>query len=409
MTRPSWLGDPSKSWQEHGLLRGLPPPRAACPTLENWDLPPFNRWSFQNVRSLIPTVRVGRGASPPSTFAREPRAIEGIGFETVSGAHIEVATLLAHSYTDGLLVLHRGRIVAERYENGMAPSSLHLSQSVAKSITGTVAGILVDQGRLDPEAPLVEYVPELSGCGYADARVTHVLDMTSGVRFTEDYGAPDSDMTRVDVAAGWRPHRGPAPRATIREIILTLPKVRAHGEVFEYRSIETDVLAWAMERAAGLPLAELVSLELWWPLGCEEDACFTVDGAMTAVADGGFNATLRDYGRFAQMHLDQGLFAGRQIVSATWVRSCRTGDNSIFGEPYDVYNPRGAYRRQFWVEDVERGTCSARGVFGQMIYIDPERSFAAVKLSTWPDYLNPELRADTTRALDAIARALEGR
>jgi CubicO group peptidase (beta-lactamase class C family) len=385
-----------------GIMQGFPPPPESRPTLENWDQPPFNRWSFQHVRSLIPTVEVYRGKGPPRPLDRGLQDLGPVRFIGHDGVEKNVTQFLSETYTDGFLVSQHGCVVTEMYFNDMDVSTPHLSQSVAKSIVGTLAGILVGRGILDPQAPLVEYVPELAVCGYADAHVFHVLNMRSGVHFGEDYGVPGSDIARIDIASGWRPQPDAHAPLTIRDVILTLHKAREHGEFFEYRSIETDVLAWAMERAAGASLAELVSRELWSRLGVEHDAYFTVDTAGTALADGGFNATLRDYARFGQLMVHDGRVGDEQVVPPQWVAACRTGDTAAFGSPYSDISPGGAYSNQWWVNDIMHGDFMARGVFGQLIYIDPEHELVVVKLSTWPDYLNPAFLIDTLRAISAI-------
>lgn len=387
-------------------MQGFPPPPEKRPTLSDWDLPPFNRWAFQHVRSLIPTVEV-RGGGDAWPMPADAVDLSDVRFADHAGRERSVGRWLAESYSDGFLVWHRGRVVSELYFNDMTPATPHLAQSVSKSVVAVTAGILVGQGVLDPQAPFVDYVPEMEASGYADARIGHALDMTSGVRFTEDYNAPDSDMTRIDVASGWRPGPVGAPRPTIRDVLLSLPKQRAHGERFEYRSIETDALAWAMERATGRCLAELVSDLLWRPMGAERDAYFTVDGAGTALADGGFNATLRDYARLGRLMLEGGQRDGRQLVPPEWIDEMRrNGDPAKFGEPYSFVSPKGAYSRQWWVHDVTRGDIMARGVFGQLIYVDPEGDFMAVKLSSWPDYLIPAFSLDSLAALSAIRREL---
>lgn len=288
----------------------------------------------------------------------------------------------------------------------MTERTPHLSQSVAKSVVGTVAGILIGRGLLDPAAPLTAYVPELERCGYRGATLQQVLDMRSGVTFTEDYTDPASDVAKIDRVAGWKPRRDGDDADNMYDLILSLEQGREHGGPFEYRSIETDVLGWAMERAADCRLADLVSRELWSRLGAEEDAYFTVDAAGNALADGGFNATLRDYARFAQMHLDQGVFDGRRIVPGEWVLQCRHGDHGAFGVPYTEVLPKGAYRNCFWIEEAAGGAYMARGVFGQLIYICPELDLVAVKLSSWPDYQNPHFSIETLRALQAVGQEL---
>ena len=233
------------------------------------------------------------------------------------------------------------------------------------------------------------------------------LDMLSGARFSEDYGLPDSDMTRVDVASGWRPVRAGEIKPTIRDVILTLPQERAHGLGFSYRSIETDVIAWVLERVSGTDLATLLSDRIWRKLGCERDGFFTVDDAGTALADGGFSATLRDYARFGKMVLDGGRAGDQQIVPAAWIDGiCAGADPSKFGAPYDQLSPQGAYRRFWWVHNAERGVFMARGVFGQMIFVDRSADVVIVKLSSWPDYLIPSFSWDAVAASEAIIKAL---
>lgn len=374
----------------------------------DWDRAPWNRWTFQHVREMMPTAQVWRGEGPASPLPEAHQDIERIGFE-VDGRRDTIAGFLDTSFNDGLLVLHRGKIVAERYHNGMNAHTLHLSQSVAKSIVGTVAGILVGRGVVDPAAPVTEYLPELHATAYRGATVQNVLDMTSGVVFDETYTALDSHMAKIDAASGWKERRQPDWPASVWELILTLTETEcAHDASFRYRSIETDVLSFVLQRAAATPLAELVSRELWAPMGAGEDACFTVDPAGYALGDGGFNATLRDYGRFALLHLGRGEIDGRHIVPAAWIEEITSGARpELFGGTYHEVLPEGAYHNQFWVEGGTSRAYMARGVFGQLIYIDPAADFAAVVLSSWPDFVDALRTRTAIAAVRAIRDALE--
>ena len=186
---------------------------------------------------------------------------------------------------------------------------------------------------------------------------------------------------------------------------LNQTRARARA-LFKYRSIETDVLAHCLERVTQTRLAQLVSRELWQPLGCEESANFTVDSAGYALACGGFNATLRDYARFGQMLLQKGVANDRQIVPGNWIEDIQNTDHSLFGEPYTEAAPNGAYRNQFWIEDVNRQAFMARGVFGQLIYIDPEQQMVVVKLSTWPEFTSVPRLKTVFGAIHAIGAYL---
>ena len=392
--------------RELGIMRGFPPPPEKRPDLSNWDLAPFNRWSFMNIRNLFPTVDVKADRSRIQALQEDLQDLKPIQFKNHLGHTRTIGDFLDRTYTDGFLVLHHGKIITEHYFNNMGADTPHLSQSVAKSFVGTLAGILHDQGIVDPDEPLVSYVPELASCGYKDARLSHALNMTSGVRFVEDYGTPDSDMTRIDIASGWRPLPHGDDQPTIREVILTLPKIRDHGKVFEYRSVETDVVAWVLERAANQSLADLVSDLIWKKIGAEYNAFFTVDRSVTALADGGFNATLRDYARFGLMMQHNGRANGETVVPESWIDICASGDPSVYGEPYTDTCPNGAYSNFWWANNIDEGDFMARGVFGQMIYINREADLTIVKLSTWPDYVITDFTRESLAAFAAIRQFL---
>jgi len=391
-----------KTARELGLMQGFPPAPGVRPDPMTWDLGPMNRWAFLNMRGMFPTTDVRRGEGTPSDMPRSAQELGRIAFTGADGSALTIRDWLEQSYTDGFLVMHKGQIVSEQYFNDMAPHTPHLSQSVAKSLIGALAGVLEGEGLIDPAALVTDLVPELASSGYAAATLAQVLDMRSGARFAEEYGLPDSDMTRIDIACGWRPTPAGQVRPTIRDVIQTLPLERAHGGPFHYRSIETDVVAWALERAAQAPVADLLSTRIWQKIGAERDGFFTVDAAGTALADGGFNAAMRDYARFGAMLLA----GGAGVVPGDWITATRQGDPSAFGAPYTSASPNGAYRNQWWIHDVERGDIMARGVFGQLIYLDFETDFMAVKLSTWPDYLIDSQTLDALSGVIAIRDAL---
>ncbi|MEQ9242385.1 serine hydrolase domain-containing protein [Roseovarius indicus] len=404
-TPPAPAGVPLTA-RAQGIMQGFPPPPDKRPSLLNWDLPPYNRWSFLNMHRLFPTADVFRGTGPESDLRDDPADLDNTPVTVESGDTLDLSHFLQTAYADGILVMHRGRAVYERYFNDMAPHSLHLSQSVAKSVTALVTGAMWADGLLDLDAPLADIIPELSHSGYADATLDQVLDMRSGVRFTEDYNTPGSDMTRIDIASGWRPADPHHGRPTIRDVILSLPKIQPHGGAFNYRSIETDMVAWVMERVAGTDLATLLGTRIWQHIGATRDANFTVDAEATALADGGFNATLRDYARLGQLILDGGRAGDRQIVPQAWIDQMRSGDPSLFGAPWSENFPNGAYRRFWWIRDADRGDICARGVFGQFIYVDPESDLVIALVSSWPDYLIGAYTRNTMRAFDAIRDAL---
>lgn len=385
---------------------------APWPSLADWDRPPNNRWSFQNMSQLFPTAVVSRGNGAVSELPRRPRELGGVAVTRLDGSVATVEEILAETYSDGFLVLHRGAIVSELYFNGMTAETRHLAQSVSKSVIGCLAGILAEKGLIDLERPVEEIVPALAQSGYAGAKLWQLLDMRSGVRFCEDYTDATAEFVFLDMAAGWKERSRSEAPSSIRQLLRGVERERPHGGDIQYRSIETDAVAWACEVATGRPLDDLVSEEIWARIGAERDAFFTVDGEGTCLADGGFNATLRDFGRFGQMCLDLGSFNGRQIVPASWLAGSRKGDLDAFTAHHGVqrdWYPAPTYRRQWWVLDNASGLHCARGVFGQLILIDPVHDLVAVKLSSWPDFLNADYAVNSYRAILAIAEELGGR
>jgi CubicO group peptidase (beta-lactamase class C family) len=375
------------------------------PPRDDWDRSPWNRYTFQHVRELVPTAQVRR-SSTPLTWPRATEDLGALQFE-IDGRRDTITSFLDSSYTDGFCIAHRGKIICEQYENGMNEHTIHLLQSVSKSVTATTLGILAAQGHIRIDVPVGHYLPELAATAYRDATMQQLLDMTSGVHWDETYTAPDSHCAKMDVACGWKTAKNSDWPTCMWDLVLTLHESRgAHGADFCYRSIETDVLGLALERATGVRLAELVSEELWAPMGAEEDACFTVDPSGFACACGGLNATLRDLTRFGQLYVMGGVSGDRQIVPEEWIRQTRAGDPALFRGAYREVLPNGAYRNQFWLEDTVRRCLLARGVFGQLIYMDPAAEFVAVKLSSWPEFVNPTRTRTALAAIRAIRDAL---
>ena len=183
-------------------------------------------------------------------------------------------------------MLKAGQVACERYFNGMTPATPHLLQSVSKSLTGALAGVLVGRKVLAPERPVEAYAPELERTSFAGATVRQVLDMSTGTRFSEEYADPESDVRRYEGAAGWRP-ASPEDDLDLFGYMLTLSNHRGHGGLFEYRSILTDLLGCIIERAGGARFADLMSEYVWSLLGAEQDARITVDRHGNPMTDGG--------------------------------------------------------------------------------------------------------------------------
>ena len=388
------------------IMQGSPPPTKWQLPLRDWDRAPWNRWTFQNIRTCVPTEEIACGETALQ-WEIALQDLTKVDFTSFGGTLMNVADFL-DGYIDGFLVAHRGHIIHESYHNGMTRQTLHLAMSVSKSITSTIAGILIEQEKIDPAELVTTYVPELSTTGWEGATLQQVLDMTTGVSFEEDYDDPDCDIARLEVAAAWKPRPEGIDTLdwpdTTWDLIMTLKECDAvHGERFHYRSIETDLLGILISRVAGQTLAQAISENLWRPMGAETTANITVDWQGTALADGGISATLRDFARFGQTLLDDGRAGNRQVIPKAWIDDIRSGDHGRFDNKSREFMPNGLYRNMFWIRDETQPTHMSLGIYGQFIYVAPEQDLVVVCLSTWPDALSEEGHSNTIRAIDAIA------
>ena len=395
------------------LMQGFPPPPDARVTLANWQEPPFNRWSFSHMRELVPTQRIARGSGPVTPLPAGPLPLGKIALHRVDGTSASVDEVLEDTYTDATVVVHGGRVVLERYAGETAAGTPHLLMSISKSVVGCVVGNLVERGLLSPAHLVTDHVPELEQSGYRGASLRDILDMRSGVEFSEDYTDLDAEVRVIEQAMGWRPASDRRVPSSMYAYLTTLGGTGEHGGVFDYRSCETDVLGCVCERATNTRMADLISELVWSPIGAERDAEITCDGAGTAIHDGGMSAAARDLARFGVMLLAGGEVAGRRVVPATWLRESWTADPDIldaFAQSVSgPYLPGGWYRNKFWFVPREHHVALlCLGIYGQMLYVNPGTGTVAAKLSSWPDAQSPAMLHDTLRAFDAIGAALAG-
>ncbi|HYF66160.1 MAG TPA: serine hydrolase [Herpetosiphonaceae bacterium] len=371
-----------------GLMAGFPPAPDARVSHANQLYGPYNRWSFQHELQLNRTADVWRGAGPVARLERSPRDLSAVGYRNRAGEHVSFDLMVELSYTDGIIVLHRGRVIYERYLNGMQPHTLHAWASGSKSMTGTIAALLVHEGLIDPAAPVAEYLPELRDSGFGDASVAQVMAMTTALAFHDQRPAETAENWWYGVAMGWigRPD-GYAGPESVYEILPLMGKGGRHGERFAYLTPNTDALAWIIRRVTGRSLAEVMRERIWDRLGAERDAFWIVDAATAETAGSGLITTLPDMARFGQMLLDRGHFNGAQIIPAAVVAEIeRGGDRAAFARSAAASpaNQGYSYNHQWWVTHGPHGAYQAIGYGGQMLYIAPGAELVVAKMSSYP-------------------------
>ncbi|MFN2165130.1 MAG: serine hydrolase domain-containing protein [Anaerolineae bacterium] len=374
--------------RELGLMSGFPPAPDQRVTHARQLHAPYNRWSFQHELELNRTADVWRGPGPIAAFDRATFDIKKVTYCNRAGTQFTFQDMIELSYTDGIVVLHQGKIVYEAYLNGMQPHTLHAWASSSKSMTGTLAAALAHEGVLDLNAPVAAYLPELEDSGFGNATVRQVMDMTTAVWFADDDGDPVSENVTYAIALGWKDRpAGYAGPASVYEFLPTMKKVGDHGHRFAYLTPNTDVLAWIMKRLLNQSLAKTVQERIWSKLGAERDAFWIVDGACAETAGSGLLTTLRDKARFGQMLLQQGYFNGEQIVPAAAVRDIEAGgDREAFarGPAASPMNQGYSYHHQWWMTHNEHDAYHSLGYGGQMLYIAPAAQLVIAKFSSYP-------------------------
>ncbi|MCY1216564.1 6-aminohexanoate-dimer hydrolase [compost metagenome] len=395
-----------------GWMTGSPPPPERTLRFEDGSYFQFPamRWSVSNFRQLMPTVNVSRGLGAPTAL---PQALRK-DIDTLSFTPLDAKTpmtwdaSLAATYTDGILVLHRGRVVYERYFGVLKDDGQHGAMSVTKSVVGTLGAMLVAEGTLDANKPVAHYVPELATSAFGNATVRQVLDMTTGLKFSEDYADPKAEVWAHAQAGNPlpKPKDYTGPRSYY-EFLQTVQPEGRHGEGFGYKTVNSDVLGWVIARATGRTVAQLLSERIWRHLGAEQDAYFTVDSIGTPFAGGGLNTGLRDLARFGEMLRNDGRVKGRQVVPKAAVEDIRRGgDKAAFVKGGYPLLQGWSYRNMWWVTHNDHGAYMARGVHGQRIYIDPKAEMVIVRYASHPIAGNAANDPVTLPAFEALGRHL---
>lgn len=386
------------------IMEGFPPPPRDRWTLDSWQTAPVNRWSFRHLREVVPTARVARSRAP-----RELEPGPDLDLDLTVGGDRTVADVLEETETDGFAVLHRGRLVAETYADGNGPRQPHLLMSVSKSIVGCVVGVLAGRGDLDLHRGIEDYLPEVAHHGYHGATLHDVLDMRSGVRFSEAYTDPDAEVRCIEEVIGWMPRVHDDLPTSMYDYVAGLSADHPHGRRFDYRSCETDLLGWVCERATGTRMPDLLSELLWSRIGTEEDMDAAVDSAGAVFHDGGLACTLRDAARFGQLLLDDGRVDGVEVLPSSWIADTLAGapdSAEVFAAAgQDSWLPGGHYRNQIWVPGADRLLCL--GIHGQLIWVDRRRDLVVVKHSSWPSAQDLGRLTSTFAAIEAIGAELD--
>jgi CubicO group peptidase (beta-lactamase class C family) len=348
---------------------------------------------YRTIEKIFRTNVVKRGDHVhPLPFAAKPIAPTW----AYAGKTWTVDSYMAAYRVSGLLVIKDGRIVLEKYGLGRKPTDRWTSFSVAKSLTSTLVGAAIQDGKIKSiDDPVTRYIPELKGSAYEGVSVRQMLMMSSGVQWNEDYTDPKSD---VAVAGQKVEEPGVDPMVSY---LRRLPRAHPPGSTFHYNTGETDLVGVLVAKATGMPMSQYASQKIWKPYGMEQDAVWMVDPG--GVERGGccISMTLRDYGRLGQFVLDGGVANGKAVVPPWWTKQATSKQ---IANPDDK-TPTGGYGWFWWIRDPDH--YDAVGIFGQGIATFRNERVIVVQNAAWPAATGRELSAARAAMYEAMRKAAQ--
>lgn len=342
--------------------------------------------NFQHMEEIFDVTQVAPSTSPYSI----PRKLDfhmPASFAYKGESH-DVKQFLEESMTEGLMIIHNDTLIYEQYSLGLTPSETHISWSMSKSVIATIIGMMVDENKLKLTDLVTDYLPQFKDTGYEQVSIKDLLQMSSGVKFDEDYGDFNSDINRFG--------RAFAMGSSLESFALSLVNERKPGTYNHYVSIDTQMLGLILRKLSGQSITELLENRIWEPLRMQDQASWIVDNRGVEVALGGLNATLRDYAKLGLLYLHRGQFAGKRVVSAQWIDESTTPLDAHV-QPNQTHSSSNlfGYGYQWWTPQRPDGDYFAAGIYDQFIYVNPKKNLVVVKLSA--DY---RYRTDRKRIKD---------
>jgi len=378
-------------------MKGFPPERDTQVTFANYGLQPFSRWGFRNMDATMRTAMIPRGGDLPKMEEALDPKLPDQQFVDANGESLSLDELLDKNDADGFLVMRDGKIIYEKYMNGLGEHKRHIWYSMTKSLVSIAFGILKEQFSIDLNASPAKYIAELAGSGFERTTIQDVLNHASAIDFKENYVDPEADflqhyapalgMAFIPGAQDIQP--SDAEIYGIYDFLVKFineEKGLTPGETFEYNSANADVIGWLISRLSKLPLQDFIAEHIWTKIGTNHDAAIVVDRACMPVATGGMTTTLRDAALFGQLILNKGKINGNSIVSESWIDEilnlnqndkARFSNNTLYVNEFWRY-----YKNMWWIFDADKEEFAAVGIHGQMIYINRSTNTVIAQFSS---------------------------
>jgi CubicO group peptidase (beta-lactamase class C family) len=366
-------------------------------TLANWRTAPFNRWAFHHVRELVPSADIPNDPRAVRALPAAPLDFTELRIDPDAGEAMGLAAFLQETDTDGIAIVRRGRLVFERYGNGMTDETPHILMSVSKSMLS----LLIHELGIDARRRVVDFVPELRNGAYGAASLRDLLDMRAGIIWDENYLATSGPIVEYRKATGWNPLGPGETPSDLKSFLGTLKETRPHGGALHYTSPNSDLLGWVVERATGRRYAELMSERVWKKIGAERSAYITVDRLGAARCAGGMCTTVRDLARVGVWLVEERHGFLQELETQGDPKAWAAGDLA----PYFPGLPI-RYRSKWYTLDGEAPLVFALGIHGQNLFIDRVNQIVIAKFSSQPPPLDAARIGLTLRAVSQLRKFL---
>ena len=379
-----------------------PARRAVAPY--SFYVPPYNLYYFHHMDKLLNIQQDWIRRSGPVFALREPSAPFSASY-TYASQKYTLDEYFVRNYVVGFVVLHDNQILLEKYFHGADRESRFLSNSVSKSFTSVLVGAAIAEGKIrSVDDPVVKYLPWLKeSSGYRDTTIKNLLEMSSGVKFDEQYTNPDADISRYASALL---HGEPS----FHDLALSIKAKVKPGTKFEYQTINTQVLGMILEAATGKTLNHYAEEKLWGKIGPDGDAfLFRSNKQAQMCAGSALNVRLRDYARFGLMAMYGGTLGVLQVVPEAWIKASTQPEDKVLQPKPDGPNDHQnfGYGYQWWLLHDDDGSFAALGIYGQTIYVNPKRHVVIVQTAAWP-LPDPDERWDETiKVMQTVARGIQ--
>ena len=392
------------------IMKGSPPPLEYQVTLENWRKYPYNIWAFVNVRSIIPTSSIKFDPKQKIDFIKKLTNLDEIKIFH-NNTEKKIKDILVDCNTDSFLVMHKGKLVFEFFNNFTTCETPHIIFSISKSLTSLLTGILVSKKLIDVNTSVTKILPETIGSAYEDATIRNVLDMNVASNFIEDYSGKAEIFQQYRSSTGWDipSNNDVAHLSGLHEFLSNLPKsMHLHGKKYHYCSPHSDLLGWIIERVSGEKYSKIISDLLFKPSGIINDANVTLDRFGATRSAGGISISPYDLLLISEMVRTNGANKNGQIVPENWINDIKNySDNSCYLNQDDLKRfPNGNYRSKWYQTGFEENEFCAIGIHGQNIWINPKKELTIIRMSSASDPINIKIEELMFSVFKEIGNAL---